>query len=40
MTLRDPGPDWILCLRLAAMLCLGLLSASLAQAIGSAGGLP
>ncbi|MHB1319033.1 MAG: hypothetical protein ACYCYF_10490 [Anaerolineae bacterium] len=40
MPLRNPRLDWILFLRLAAMLCLGLLSASLALAIQNAGGLP
>ncbi|MFO7697228.1 MAG: hypothetical protein R6X16_08730 [Anaerolineae bacterium] len=40
MTLRDPRHDWSETLRLAALLCLGLLSASLTVAILHSGGLP
>jgi hypothetical protein len=40
MTLRDPRTDWSPLLHLAALLCLGVLSASLTVAILRAGGLP
>ncbi len=40
MTLRNPRPDWDPFLRLAALLCLGLLSATLTVAILNTGGLP
>ena len=36
----DNRPDRVFCLRLAALLCLGLLSATLIVAILNAGGLP
>lgn len=40
MPIRNPGHDWVVFLRLAAMLCLALLSATLALAVQRPGGLP